>query len=299
MSLYTITANILAETTAGYPNLVAGTTHRAETDSFQVGGKGINVARMAERLQWEATAICFPGGHAGERCREWLEEKPFRLRTFAQKRETRGGWVVRAGGVETTFLGADRPLEAEAWGAAMTFLGENLRSGDVLAICGSIPGWNEEIAERLRELLREIAGKVFVAVDTYGAPLMDLSKEPIDLVKVNRTEIAAILGESGTEDVESFLRKKCEAFPVKRWVISDGSGPVWGRGETGLVFQEMPPAIAVVSAVGSGDVMLAGILWGLVQRGLSLEGAVGLGISLGAANAESFNIADFDLKSVL
>ena len=45
-----------------------------------------------------------------------------------------------------------------------------------------------------------------------------------------------------------------------------------------------PPRVRVVSAVGSGDSMLAGITWAVV-RGLALPEAVRHGVAAGTANA--------------
>ncbi len=47
---YTFTGNLLAERTLTFADWAPGRTQRAREESFQVGGKGINVAKMLRRL---------------------------------------------------------------------------------------------------------------------------------------------------------------------------------------------------------------------------------------------------------
>ena len=48
--LYTLTGNLLAERTLEFDHWSPGRTQRAKRQTFQVGGKGINVAKMLTRL---------------------------------------------------------------------------------------------------------------------------------------------------------------------------------------------------------------------------------------------------------
>ena len=64
------------------------------------------------------------------------------------------------------------------------------------------------------------------------------------------------------------------------------------------VWHVRPPRVRVVSAVGSGDSMLAGITWGVV-RGFALLEAVRYGVAAGTANAlvlgaGGFAMTDFE-----
>ena len=54
--ILTFTGNLLAEHTLEFDTWSPGQTQRARTTSFQVGGKGINVARMLSRLGVPNTA---------------------------------------------------------------------------------------------------------------------------------------------------------------------------------------------------------------------------------------------------
>jgi 1-phosphofructokinase len=251
---------------------------------------------MAQRLGIFSTAVCFPGGHTGARCLTWLKAQEFAVAAFPQVTETRMGWVARAAGSETTFLGRDRPIEEEPWNEAMTYLGGEIRPGDMIAICGSLPGWRTALAEPLRQFLHDCGQEAFVALDTYGAPLATLLNCPIDLVKINLQEFRFLLptgtGEVGLKDLSAIAQ---EHPNVKRWVVTSGSGPVIALDQDKKPTRLDPPPVEQASAVGCGDVLLAGILHAFATGQVRLAEAVERALPLAAANAASPGIADFEL----
>src|SRR4051812_33795949 len=113
--IFTLTGNLLAERTLEFDRWSPGRTQRATRETFQVGGKGVNVAKMLTRLGVPNTALCFIGGTPGAECEQWLRERHFNFRAFGTASPTRVGTVVRdASGAhsETTFLGPDVPPDA-------------------------------------------------------------------------------------------------------------------------------------------------------------------------------------------
>jgi 1-phosphofructokinase len=141
--IFTLTGNLLAERTLEFDTWSPGRTQRAKRETFQVGGKGINVSKMLNRLGAPNTALCFAGGATGEECEAWLKARGFVYRAFTSSAATRSGVVVRAasgGQPETTFLGTDVPPNAAAVRACAEFL-DAQGDGQTLALCGSFPGW--------------------------------------------------------------------------------------------------------------------------------------------------------------
>ena len=140
--IFTLTGNLLAERTLNFDTWTPGQTQRATSESFQVGGKGINVAKMLRRLGAPCTALCFSGGATGAECESWLTARGIVPHAFATSTPTRTGTIVRSGGfAETTFLGPDRAPDAAAVAACAEFL-QAQPAGSVLAVCGSLPGWD-------------------------------------------------------------------------------------------------------------------------------------------------------------
>src|SRR5687768_5539353 len=155
--MFTLTANLLAERTLEFDRWAPGKTQRAVRESFQVGGKGINVSKMLTRLGVPNTALCFTGGAPGAECEEWLRKREFNFHAFATSVPTRSGTVIRdtnAREPETTFLGPDAAPDAEAIKRAAEFLNDQ-PAGRVLVLCGSVPRWITPTLEPLRAALRQ------------------------------------------------------------------------------------------------------------------------------------------------
>jgi fructose-1-phosphate kinase PfkB-like protein len=295
--IHTLTGNLLAEHTLRFDDWTAGRTQRASTDAFQVGGKGINVARMLHRLDTPVTALCFAGGATGQECTDWLARQSWPFQAFATAAATRLGLVVRAPGrAETTFLGPDVAPDANAVAACMAFL-QKQDPGDTLALCGSFPGWTSAACAPLRELVGDWAARGRLVADTYGPPLAELVQHPVSLIKINRHEFDGLFPESERrQTIAARLQAAGKRWPVRAWIVTDGPHAVWFK-DAGLApCSAEPPRVKEVSATGSGDVVFACVLHARSERGATLAEAVEFALPYGAANAASEGVADFPLN---
>jgi fructose-1-phosphate kinase PfkB-like protein len=203
--------------------------------------------------------------------------------------------VVRAPDrAETTFLGPDRAPDAAAWRSAADYLDAGL--GDrALALCGSVPGWAEPDAAPFREAIdRWLARRQPLFVDAYGPPLAGLVERPVELVKINADELRSLLGADAiATDTAANLRRALGRWPAQAWIVTDGPRPVWfaQRGETPASLT--PPPVREISATGSGDVLLAGVLFARLHRRASWRAALEFALPYAAANAAHPGIADF------
>jgi 1-phosphofructokinase len=285
--IFTLTANLLAERTLEFDRWAPGETQRAVRESFQVGGKGINVSKMLTRLGVPNTALCFTGGAPGAECEAWLRTRAFNFHAFGTSVPTRSGTVIRDVHVrepETTFLGPDAAPDADAIKRAAEFLNAQ-SAGRVLVVSGSVPGWKTPALEPLRAALRQWTEKGILVVDTYGPPLIDLVRQPVALLKINADELQS-LGQSSLENLPP---------TVQRAIVSDGPRSVRIRDQDGSLAEFTPPVIREISATGSGDVLLACVLAAMFVRRLPLAAAVAFAIPYSAANAGHGGIAEFPL----
>ncbi|MGC4071749.1 MAG: PfkB family carbohydrate kinase [Nibricoccus sp.] len=300
--IYTLTGNLLAERTQDFAAWSPGKTQRATAQSFQVGGKGINVSKMLMRLGTPNTALCFPGGASGAECIAWLRYHHFTAHAFPAQKATRTGLVVRAAGQpETTFLGPDSPPDAVAFRTCADYL-DALPDNAVLALCGSFPGWDTSDAEPLRAALERLLSRATVCADTYGPPLEWIVQRPVALVKINRDEFDRLFTDLQlNRPIQSRLVDAIVRWPVQRWIITDGPG------EVSFVEQPAhsaspqslrPPPVEEISATGSGDVLFACILHALLVEKLRLADAVAFALPFASANAASPGIADFAMNQV-
>jgi len=298
-TLYTLTGNLLWERTLEFSAWAPGKTQRAHTETFQVGGKGINVSRMLTRLGAPSVALCFASGSAGADCLAWLERKNIAFQAFATTTATRSGTVVRGGGQpETTFLGPDVAPDAQAWLACAAYI-DAVPDGQVLALCGSFPGWTAPAAEPLRAALNRWTERGTLVVDTYGPPLAWALQQPLALVKINQDEFNALTPTAEhNQPMSSRLAAKLDHSPVQSWIVTDGGGPVWFADRSSQPRQFTPPLINPVSPTGSGDVLLACLLQGRFQRNLALPEALADALPFASANAASPGIAEFDLNNL-
>ncbi len=296
--ILTLTGNLLAERTLEFETWSPGKTQRAHTASFQVGGKGINVAKMLARLGAPNTALCFVGGASGAECEAWLRAREISYRAFATSTPTRTGTVVRGRGhAETTFFSPDAAPDAAAVRECAEFLNAQ-PAGSVLAICGSLPGWDSGDFDVLRDAIHRWLERGPLVVDTYGPPLAWLADRAATFVRVNRTELETLSANvDKSASSGELLRQARDRFRALRWAVSDGPGPVWFINETSEPEAIAAPRVRQVSATGSGDVMLACVLHARYHKGLSWRDAVAWSLPFAAANAAHPGVAEFPLPS--
>ncbi|MEO6876558.1 MAG: PfkB family carbohydrate kinase [Opitutaceae bacterium] len=294
--IFTLTGNLLAERTLEFADWSVGGTQRAQRESFQVGGKGINVSKMLERLGAPTTALCFAGGSTGADSAFWLTRQKFCCHVFPTANATRIGIVVRGGSQpETTFFSPDVPPDPAAIRACADYLDAQPR-GQVLALCGSVPGWAAPDFDPVRAaLIRWLEGG-HLAADSYGPPLAWLAAQPLALIKINATELRTLFpAESAQATTPELIRLAAQRWPVQRWIVTDGPGPVWFSSGSEKPVSLAPPRVQEVSATGSGDVLFALVLERVFLRGLSLPDAIAQALPYAAANAGHAGVADFPL----
>jgi 1-phosphofructokinase len=284
--LFTLTGNLLAERTLTFATWHVGKTQRATGESFQVGGKGINVSKMLNRLRTPNTALCFAGGAPGAESEAWLKARGFYFQLFPTRAASRIGVVVRSREEtqsETTFLGPDVPPDADAIRACARFL-EAQEDGQALALCGSFPGWSDASFDPLRSTLEKWLERGRLFVDVYGPPLAWLLERRVDLIKINADELLPF-----APDLANLPAKAV----AKRWVVTNGPAAVQIRDLDGSLKTLTPPTVKEVSATGSGDVLFACVLHALCTGGVRLSDAVSFALPYAAANAAHPGIAEF------
>jgi fructose-1-phosphate kinase PfkB-like protein len=126
-----------------------------------------------------------------------------------------------------------------------------------------------------------------LVVDTYGPPLADLARQRLALLKINEDERRTLPVSAGCDPLAG----------VQRWIVTDGPRPVRFREAKGLEESITPPAVREISATGSGDVLLAGVIAALFFRRQSLRDAVAFAIPLAAANAAHPGVAEFEFPA--
>lgn len=255
--VFTLTCNLLAQYSLSFDKIKRDVVNRAKESEFCVGGKGVNVARALLKLGVDARAVIFSGGRVGERCEDFLREKEIPFLAIKTAFETRTGFVCQDENSETTFFTTDSTLTDVDFDLAMTEILKLAKSGDVLALCGSVPNWNLNKFNSLKALLKK--SKMRFVCDTYGAPLKDLFFEKSEILKINFDEFSTFAnGKSFNE-----LKEKTGA---KFFGVTDGANQARAS-INGKVKTFMPKKIeGRAFATGCGDVVLSSLIKSLLEN---------------------------------
>jgi 1-phosphofructokinase family hexose kinase len=285
--LLIVTPNPALDRTMVVPHLQPGHKHRAERVLVAAGGKGLNVARAANTLG-QPLRVCAPlGGITGQYISHLVrDEEDFDARwSWHKSGETRTCvLLVDPHASDATPLNEHGPtLNEQDW---LDFVGIVLTyapAAALAAICGSLPpGVSPAELARLIHSLAD--ADCYAIVDTSGESLLAALHARPYAIKVNREELGAVL----SMPVET-LEQAATALATVRdrgialAVVSLGAQGALAASDEGMCHVALPP-IEIISTVGSGDSLLAGLATGLL-RGYTLEEAMRLGVACGTADA--------------
>jgi 6-phosphofructokinase 2 len=281
--IITVTLNPAIDQTLVLPRFVAGDTLRVRYSRFDPGGKGINVSRVIRELGGESIAMGFAPGGLGRYIEQTLEAQGVATDFVHTRGETRTNITIvdESRHVQTILSDPGPETDPHYLHELRSRLRKRLRPGDWLVLAGSIPP--PLTAEVYTEMIHE-ASKVGVhtVLDADGAALAGGAAAHPDMVKGNRRELERLLGRH-LDDEESTIEaaREVQDTGVQMVVVTRGrEGAVAALEHSYL--RGVAPRVRAVSAVGSGDALLAGVILTL-SRGGAMEEALRLGIAAGTA----------------
>jgi 1-phosphofructokinase family hexose kinase len=295
--IVTVTLNAALDRTLTVPNFLLGQRHRASQVLTLAGGKGINIARALKRLDVPVVATGLAGGRTGVRIVEELTAEAI-LNDFVRiGDESRTSTAV----VDPT---ANSYSEINEWGPAvrpeeLELLHEKLlylsRGADIVVFAGTLPREVSEpfYADSIRELNRL---GVRTVLDSEGEPLrLGAAAEPY-LVSPNQVEAEGLIGQELTEDQEvvQALEDIAELGP-RNVLITQASGAfaLLREERSAKRYRATAPHVEALSAVGAGDVLLAGFLAALFE-GRQPEEALRAAVGAGAASTLEIGAGRFE-----
>jgi len=295
--IVTVTLNAALDRTVTVPNFLLGQRHRASQVLTLAGGKGINIARALKRLDVPVVATGLAGGRTGVRIVEELTAEAI-LNDFVRiGDESRTSTAV----VDPT---ANSYSEINEWGPAvrpeeLDLLHEKLRylarGADIVVFAGTLPRDVAEsfYADSIRELNREGARTV---LDSEGEPLrLGVAAEPY-LVSPNQVEAERLIGQELTEEEEfvQALEDIAELGP-RNVLITQASGAyaLLREERSAKRYRATAPRLEALSAVGAGDVLLAGFLAALYE-GRQSEEALRAAVGAGAVSTLEIGAGRFE-----
>ena len=282
MPILTVTLNAAVDKLYTIPGFSVDKVQRPTETRVYAGGKGINVARVYRALGGEVTATGFSGGATGEYIQDSLREEGIDARFVKVANESRTCTAILdpLRRTETVLNELGPWVTPDECAFLLQRLRELLPGHIAVILSGSLPpGVPSDIYAAITKLAVETGAKV--VLDASGGALrLGVEAEPF-LVKPNVHELEAlsVYGDGWGGSAQA-LRDK---YGVTLALVTGGPrGAVLASAEG--TWEAVPPAVEVMSALGSGDSLTAGFAWAW-EQGWGHAEALKLGVAAGAANA--------------
>lgn len=263
--ILTLTLNPALDLTVQLPVLAPGQVNRSDEMHTHAAGKGVNVAQVLADLGHQLTVSGFLGEDNLQAFETLFAKRGFVDAFIRVPGETRSNIkLAESNGRITDINGPGPQVDEAAQQALLDRLDQIAPGHDAVVVAGSLPRgvsaqWLQALIVRLKNL------GLNVALDTSGEALRaGLAAGPW-LIKPNTEELAEALGcdvVSVTAQAEAASRLHTQG--IEHVVISHGADGVnWFS--VGAAMHATPPKVSVVSTVGAGDSLLAGMLHGLLS----------------------------------
>lgn len=266
MRIATVTLNPAFDLVGRLARIEIGEVNTVETLGLYPAGKGINVAKVLADLGAKLSVTGFlgeenQGNFVQAFAQNGVDDKFYRIagKTRINVKITE----TEADVTDLNFLGFE--IREQDWKAFIRQSQTWENQYDLVAVCGSLPrGVTPEQFAAWLESLHQQGLKV--VLDSSNAALTaGLTAHPW-LVKPNRRELEVWAGRS-LHTIEEVIEaaEQLRSHGIENVIISMGEkGSVWLNSEG--VLQAQPPRCEnVVSTVGAGDSMVAGLIYGFSQ----------------------------------
>ncbi|MDQ2982575.1 MAG: 1-phosphofructokinase family hexose kinase [Actinomycetota bacterium] len=299
--IVTVTMNAAIDRTLTVPNFQRGQRHRASSGMTLAGGKGINIARALKRLGVPVVATGLVGGRTGTRIVEELTGEAI-LNDFVRiGDESRTSTaVVDPTGATYTEINEwgpqARPEELDFLLEKLNYLAQGARA---VVFAGSLPrGVDDDFyAEAIRDLNRR---GIQTVLDSEGEPLrLGVQAEP-GLVSPNQREAEGLVGQEFNEDDDYVVGLEAIAERGAKNVLITGEAGCFAlmrEDKEQRRFRVSSPEIDPISAVGSGDVLLAAFMAAWLD-GRPPEESLQTAVATGAASTLEVGAGRFEPREV-
>ena len=295
--IVTVTLNAAIDRTLTVPNFQLGQRHRASQGLTLAGGKGINVARALKRLDVPVVATGLAGGRTGTRIVEELTSEAI-LNDFVRIAEESRTSTAVVDPTTATYPEINEwgphvePEELEMLVDKINYLA---RDADMVVFAGTLPRGVEDsfYAEVIRDLNRR---HVRAVLDCVGVPLRLGVEAEAFLVTPNQREAEGLVGQEFRDDEDYLMAVDRIADMGARNVLvtsDERSFGLFREERTRLRLRALAPQVEPVSAVGSGDVLLAAFLAARVA-GKAWDESLRAAVAAGAASTLEVGAGRFE-----
>ena len=290
--IYTVTLNPSLDYVMQTESFNLGVVNRTIDEEIFAGGKGINVSIMLKNLGINSIALGFVAGFTGDEIERRVGKYGINTE-FVRLSDGLSRINVKLKSKLETEINAQGPKITEKDVALLYQKLDQLTSGDILILCGSIPAsLPHDIYEKI---VMDVQGReVLCVVDATKELLRNVLKYKPFLIKPNHLELSDLFGKELTsrEEYIHHARILQEEGAQNILISMAGDGAILIT-EDGRIFHRKAPKGKVINSVGAGDSMVAGFLAGYLQNH-NYEDALQMGIAAGSASAFSSELATIE-----
>lgn len=288
--IYTLTLNPAIDYYMSMGNFQLGSLNSLEEGYTLPGGKGINVSKVLKNFSVESKALGFVGGFTGDYIKKHLNEYEIESDFIELQENTRINIKLKTKDSETEIAGKSPTISRENVKELLKKF-EEIKKDDVVILSGSVP--NSISKSIYADIIKLLPKDCKVILDTRGLHFVEGLKEGVFLTKPNNHELEEFFNRK-LNNIEEIIQagKDLQALGSKNVLISlgkDGSILITEKD----VYIGNAPQGKLISSVGAGDSMVAGVVYG-IAKGMTLEDSYKYGIASGSSTAFSEGLTTFE-----
>lgn len=288
--IYTLTLNPAIDYYMSMGNFQLGSLNSLEEGYTLPGGKGINVSKVLKNFSVESKALGFVGGFTGDYIKKYLNEYEIESDFIELQENTRINIKLKTKDSETEIAGKSPTISRENVKELLKKF-EEIKKDDVVILSGSVP--NSISKSIYADIIKLLPKDCKVILDTRGLHFVEGLKEGVFLTKPNNHELEEFFNRK-LNNIEEIIQagKDLQALGSKNVLISlgkDGSILITEK----EVYIGNAPQGKLISSVGAGDSMVAGVVYG-IAKGMTLEDSYKYGIASGSSTAFSEGLTTFE-----
>lgn len=288
--IYTLTLNPAIDYYMSMGNFQLGSLNSLEEGYTLPGGKGINVSKVLKNFSVESKALGFVGGFTGDYIKKHLNEYEIESDFIELQENTRINIKLKTKDSETEIAGKSPTISRENVKELLKKF-EEIKKDDVVILSGSVP--NSISKSIYADIIKLLPKDCKVILDTRGLHFVEGLKEGVFLTKPNNHELEEFFNRK-LNNIEEIIQagKDLQALGSKNALISlgkDGSILITEK----EVYIGNAPQGKLISSVGAGDSMVAGVVYG-IAKGMTLEDSYKYGIASGSSTAFSEGLTTFE-----
>lgn len=282
--ILTLTLNPAIDKSAVVDIMIPGKKLRCRNIVREPGGGGINISKALKELDGHSRALFPAGGANGRLLIDMLERQGIIHTAVGITSETREDLTVleESSHNQYRFVMPGASLNETEIQHCLEAVMSTQPLPNIIIASGSLPaGVPDNFLAKLAGILKSLGIKLIV--DTSGHPLLLAAQAGVYLLKPNISELCSL---NGTEILEenaivtaaqaAIANGYCEVMVVS---MGNKGAMLTTRDTTTFI---PAPEVKVLSTVGAGDSMVAGMAW-MLEQGKTLMEMACFGVACGTA----------------